>query len=234
MQTNRRAMVGVLAAAVAFAALVALPADAVGASSSGNHGTNGETDVSVCPSAVPAGQASCLGRRRTDSAATSQRPARPGVLRSSATIGNNGAYDPSYLQSAYATPPATKGAVQTVAIVDAYGDPSAEADLASYRSYFGLSACSTTNGCFSKVDESGGGEPPSGAPGSGQETALDLDMVSAMCPNCHILLVEANSASISDLGKSVNEAVALGANVVSNSYGGPEYPGEILDSTAYF
>src|ERR1017187_2018663 len=166
MQTNRRAMVGVLVGALLFATLVALPAAAAGASSSGSHGANGETDVSVCPSAVPAGQATCLGRRRTDSAATSQRPARPGGLRSSAAIGNN-------------------GAGQTVAIVDACGDPSGEADLAKYRSYFGLSACSTTNGCFSKVDESGGSNYPSGNTGWGQETALDLDMVSAICPNCN-------------------------------------------------
>jgi subtilase family serine protease len=224
----------VLAGALLFATLVALPAGAAGASSSGNHGTNGKTDVNVCPSAVPAGQATCLGRRRTDSEATTQRPARPGSLRSTAAIGNNGAYDPLYLQSAYATPSATKGAGQTVAIVDAYGDPSAEADLASYRSYFGLSACSTANGCFRKVDERGGSNYPSGNTGWGQEISLDLDMVSALCPNCHILLVEASTASISDLGTAVNEAVALGANVVSNSYGGPEYLGETLDSTAYF
>jgi subtilase family serine protease len=234
MQTNRRAIVGVLAGALLFATLVALPVDAVGASSSGNHGTNGETDVNVCPSAVPAGQATCLGRRRTDSEATTQRPARPGSLRSTAAIGNNGAYDPLYLQSAYATPSATKGAGQTVAIVDAYGDPSAEADLASYRSYFGLSSCTTANGCFLKVDERGGSNYPSGNTGWGQEISLDVDMVSALCPNCHILLVEANSASISDLGTAVNEAVALGANVVSNSYGGPEYSGETSDSSSYY
>jgi hypothetical protein len=59
-------------------------------------------------------------------------------------------------------------------------------------------------------------------------------MVSAMCPQCHILLVEASSAYISDLGTAVNEAVALGANVVSNSYGGPEYSGETLDNTSYY
>jgi subtilase family serine protease len=224
----------VLAGALLFATLVALPADAAGASSSGNHGTNGETDVSVCPSVVPAGQATCLGRRRTDSAAMSQRPARPGVLRSSATIGNSGAYDPSYLQSAYATPSATNGTGQIVAIVDAYGDPSAETDLANYRSYFGLSSCTTANGCFRKVDEHGGANYPSGNTGWGQEISLDVDMVSALCPNCHILLVEANSASISDLGTAVNEAVALGANVVSNSYGGPEYSGETSDSSSYY
>ena len=227
-------MVGVLVGSLFFATLVALPAAAAGVSPSGHHGANGETDVNVCSSAVPAGQATCLGLRRTDSAATSQRPARPGALRSSAAIGNNGAYDPLYLQSAYVTPSATNGAGQTVAIVDAYNDPSAETDLGNYRSYFGLSACSTANGCFRKVDEHGGTNYPSGNTGWSQEISLDLDMVSALCANCHILLVEASSASISDLGTAVNGAVALGANVVSNSYGGPEYPGETLDSTLYY
>jgi subtilase family serine protease len=234
MRTNRRAMVGVLAGSLFFATLVALPAAAAGGSSSRYHGANGETDVSVCSSAVPAGQASCSARRRTDSAATSQRPARPGALRSSAAIGNNGAYDPLYLQSAYVTPSATNGAGQTVAIVDAYNDPSAETDLGNYRSFFGLSACTTVNGCFLKVDEHGGTNYPSGNTGWSQEISLDLDMVSALCANCHILLVEANSASISDLGTAVNEAVALGANVVSNSYGGPEYSGETSDSSSYY
>jgi hypothetical protein len=227
-------MVGVLAGSLFFATLVALPAAAAGVSPSGHHGANGETDVNVCSIAVPAGQASCSARRRTDSAATSQRPARPGALRSSAAIGNNGAYDPLYLQSAYVTPSATNGAGQTVAIVDAYNDPSAETDLGNYRSFFGLSACTTANGCFRKVDEHGGTNYPSGNTGWSQEISLDLDMVSALCANCHILLVEASSASISDLGTAVNGAVALGANVVSNSYGGPEYSGETSDSSSYY
>jgi|GEM_PF-3378007 len=64
MRTNRRAMVGVLAGSLFFATLVALPAAAAGVSPSGRHGANGETDVNVCSSAVPAGQASCSARRR--------------------------------------------------------------------------------------------------------------------------------------------------------------------------
>jgi subtilase family serine protease len=179
-----------------------------------------------------------LARRRTDSAATSASPAKPGSISrnaaAAATIGNDGAYDPSYLESAYNTPSATDGSGQTVAIVDAYDDPSAAADLTSYRAFFGLSACTTANGCFRKVNESGGTTYPAGNTSWGQEISLDLDMVSAICPNCHILLVEANSASIADLGTSVNEAVSLGANVVSNSYGGPEYSTETSDNTKYY
>jgi len=223
-------------AALAFAALGAPSASGADASQVGyrqHAGSNGEVDVNVCSDVVALGQARCFARRRTDSAAESRRPARPGTVRT-ATLGNNGAYDPSFLQSAYVTTSATQGAGQTVAIVDAYDDPSAEADVGSYRAFFGLSACTTANGCFRKVNESGGTSYPSGNTGWGQEISLDLDMVSAICPNCHILLVEANSAGFSDLGTAVDEAVTLGANVVSNSYGGSEWSTENQTSLAYY
>ena len=107
----------------------------------------------------------------------------------------------------------------------------AESDLATYRANFGLPACTTANGCFRKVDQAGGTAYPPVVSGWPAETSLDLDMVSALCPNCHILLVEATTASIGDLGAAVNEAVALGANVVSNSYGGDELERRTRSST---
>jgi subtilase family serine protease len=128
--------------------------------------------------------------------------------------------------SAYHLPSATAGLGQTVAIVDAYDDPSAESDLAVYRSYFGLPPCTTANGCFRKVGQTGSAAYPRRDSSWAQEISLDLDMVSAICPNCKILLVEANSASMPDLGTAVNTAVGLGANVVSNSYGGSESTSE--------
>ena len=131
-------------------------------------------------------------------------------------------YGPSDLRSAYALPAAPAGAGMTVAIVDAYDDPGAEADLATYRSTFGLPACTSRTGCFRKVDQSGGHSYPTADPGWSQEISLDLDMVSAVCPACHILLVEATSASQANLGLAVDTAVALGADAVSNSYGGPD------------
>jgi subtilase family serine protease len=67
-----------------------------------------------------------------------------------------------------------------------------------------------------------------------QEISLDLDMVSEICPNCHILLVEARSNGLTDLGTAVNEAVKLGATQVSNSYGASEYPTETSDQTSYY
>jgi subtilase family serine protease len=109
-----------------------------------------------------------------------------------------------------------------VGIVDAFDDPNAEADLATYRSQFGLQPCTTANGCFRKVDEAGGTSYPKANKGWGIEISIDLDMVSATCPLCHIILVEASSGSLKNVGRSVNEAISLGATEVSNSYGGNE------------
>jgi hypothetical protein len=133
-----------------------------------------------------------------------------------------GGYTPSDLQSAYNLPSATNGTGRTVAVVDAYDDPSAEADLATYRSTYGLAPCTTANGCFRKVNQSGGTSYPAANVSWASEISLDLDMVSAICPNCHILLVEATVPYSTDLGTAVDEAVDLGATEVSNSYGGTE------------
>ncbi len=135
-------------------------------------------------------------------------------------------YNPPDLQSAYALPSATTGAGQSVAVVDAYDDPSAEADLGVYRSEFGLPACTTANGCFRKVAQDGSTHYPKANGGWAQEISLDLDMVSAICPKCHIVLVEATNARLLNLLAAVDEAVALGANEISNSYGGPELTSE--------
>jgi hypothetical protein len=137
-------------------------------------------------------------------------------------LGNGGAYDPAYLQSAYNAPSSDHGTGKTVAIVDAFDDPTAEADLATYWSHFGLSACTTGNGCFSKMDEFGGTFYPSANSGWSLETALDLDMVSAVCPNCHILLVEGDTADLDDLATAEQTAYDNGADVISNSWGVPD------------
>jgi subtilase family serine protease len=134
-------------------------------------------------------------------------------------------YGPTDLQSAYnlATAAASKGGGQTVAIVDAYDDPTAASDLATYRSQFGLPPCVTSDGCFRKVNQQGNKSPlPSRNGGWAQEISLDLDMASAICPNCRILLVEASTASFANLGTAENTAARLGANTISNSYGGSD------------
>jgi subtilase family serine protease len=120
-----------------------------------------------------------------------------------------------------------------VAIVDAYNDPDAESDLATYRSRYRLSGCTTGDGCFRKVNQTGGTSYPTANASWAVEISLDLDMVSAACPNCHILLVETSSNSNDDLYTAEDEAVALGATEVSNSWGGEEEPNETSDDS-YF
>jgi subtilase family serine protease len=131
-------------------------------------------------------------------------------------------YGPSDLQRAYSLPGGSHGAHQTVAIVDGYDNPSAERDLGVYRSQFGLPSCTSDNGCFRKVDQSGGHDYPETDGGWAQEESLDVDMVSATCPQCHLLLVEATTTSMANLGAAEDTAVRLGANAVSNSWGGPD------------
>ncbi|MEW2621554.1 carboxypeptidase regulatory-like domain-containing protein [Streptomyces sp. NPDC048106] len=125
---------------------------------------------------------------------------------------------PQDIQSAYNLP-ADGGAGQTIAIVDAYDNPDAEADLAVYRSQYGLPPCTTANGCFEKVDQRGGTDYPDSNDGWAGEIALDLDMVSAAAPAAHILLIETDNDDLRNLGAGVDQAVAMGAKYVSNSYG---------------
>ena len=174
----------------------------------------------VCPSAVP-GTARCHSWIVVDAGGSPLAGAAPHGL------------FPADLQSAYKLPSATAGAGQTIAIVDAFDDGNAEADLAVYRSNFGLSPCTTANGCFRKVDQNGGTSYPRGDAGWAEEISLDLDMASAICPNCHILLVEASSNSFANLSAAVDRAAALGATVISNSYGGSEYSSEVTDQAHY-
>ena len=167
----------------------------------------------ACSATTPVGVAHCNALIRTDVAGGA------GVLPNVTPAG----YGPADVQSAYALPAASGGSGQTVAIVDAQDLPTAESDLATYRSQYGLPPCTTANGCFRKVNQNGQSSPlPAPDAGWGSEIALDIDMVSAACPNCHILLVEANSPTIANLGTAVNTAVSLGAKYVSNSYGGGE------------
>ena len=184
------------------AALFLIPAASAGARPNRN----------VC-GAVPAASARCHARVVTDAKGD------PAV-----TPAPNG-YGPGDLQAAYGLPSSTAGSGQTIAIVDAYDAPTAASDLATYRSTFGLPACGT--GCFTKVNQNGS---TSGLPrangGWAQEISLDLDMASAICPNCKILLVEASSNAFSNLATAEDTAARLGATVISNSYGGSEFSGE--------
>ena len=137
------------------------------------------------------------------------------ALRVKGIIGNSSPTGlfPIDLQTAYNLP-ITKGSGQIVAIVDAYDNPNVASDLATYRSEFGLG---TAN--FTKYNQEGQqGNYPGGSPDWGIEIDLDVDMVSAACPNCTIYLIEANSSDSSDLDAAEAEAVTLGAHIVSNSW----------------
>lgn len=177
----------------------------------------------LCSKPTAPGFMACHALARTD--VKQQLSLAPGLLPSG--------YGPTDLQSAYALP-ASAGAGATVAIIDAYDDPNAESDLAAYRSQYGLPACTTANGCFRKVDQNGGTSYPKADSGWAGEISLDVDMVSAVCPQCHILLVEANQPSMADLGTAVNRAVTMGAKYVSNSYGGGEDSTDAGSDASYF
>jgi subtilase family serine protease len=197
--------------------------------------------VPAC-SQAPAGYARCMAMVSTTTVQpTFAKPmahsnvAMPGgsVLPAAQPTGSAAPYGPTALHNAYNLP-TTAATTQTIAIVDAFDDPNAEADLGTYRQMFGIPACTTANGCFRKVNQTGGATPPTTNTSWGVEISLDLDMASAICQNCHILLVEANSASLADLGAAVNEAVTLGANEVSNSYGTGEFAGESADCSSFY
>ncbi|WBO62902.1 putative Ig domain-containing protein [Streptomyces camelliae] len=178
----------------------------------------------LCATAEP-GHASCFAQRRTD---IKQR------LASAVAAAAPSGLSPANLHSAYNLP-TTAGSGMTVGIVDAYNDPNAESDLATYRSTYGLSSCTKANGCFKQVSQTGSTTSlPTNDTGWAGEEMLDIDMVSAVCPNCSIILVEANSASMADLGAAENEAVALGAKFISNSWGGSESSTQTSDDTSYF
>lgn len=129
---------------------------------------------------------------------------------------------PQDLHRAYDLP--TNSAVeQTVALVDAYDDPDAEADLKVYDEEFGLPPCTSANGCFTKVNEKGRATPlPETEGGWAVEISLDIEIAHAVCQNCHILLVEASNASYANLESAEETAVRLGATEISNSWSGGE------------
>jgi N-acetylneuraminic acid mutarotase len=205
--------VAVLSAAAL--ALIGAPAQAAtsapASSATADSASDAGPSYQASCSAPKPGTFSCFALRST----VAKEPVHGPMTSAAATPTG---YGPSDLQSAYALP-SGGGAGQTIAIVDAYDDPSAESDLAIYRQQYGLPSCTGTNGCFRKVDQTGSTQYPPADAGWDQEISLDLDMVSAIAPEARILLVEADDSSSANLAASVDEAVALGAKFVSNSYG---------------
>jgi len=202
----------------------------------------GLANKDVCAPPVP-GVARCHAKVETD--AKNGQPF--------ASTSYSAGFGPTDLQSAYklsaaASASTAPGSGRTVAIVDAYDNPNTAADLVAYRQAFSLPLCTTTattptaadlTKCFfTKVNQGGAAGPlPTGNTSWGQEIDLDIEMVTATCPACKILLVEANSASFADLGTAVDAAARyVGADgsvttAISNSYGGSEFRAET--GTAY-
>jgi len=166
------------------------------------------------------GQARCFAKFVTDSSGRI-RPGKPVGTDLTRNVVPQG-YGPADLRSAYKVT-GSGSSSYTIAIVDAYGYANAERDLGIYRTQYGLPPCTAANGCFKKVNQSGtAGSYPAANTGWAQEQALDLDMASAMCPNCKILLVQTRDSYLNNLATGVNTAYRLGANAISNSYGGSE------------
>lgn len=157
----------------------------------------------VCPPSAPV---QCRSFVRTD-------------VRGLAPNGLPSGYGPADLISAYNLPKGGKGV--TVAITGMGGYSKAESDLATYRSTYGLPPCTIKSGCLTLVNEEGQTKPlPADYPNWWGESGLDMDMVSAACPQCKILYVESNvSEDITGLLTSINTAVDLGARIVTNSWG---------------
>jgi subtilase family serine protease len=205
--------VGLSAASLMVAGLLAASPSVAGAS-----GPAKPTFRAVCSATPRAGYMACAAKLPL------VQPAAAG-------------YGPSQLLSAYALAAASKadGKGQTVALIDAYSDPDAQKDLTTYRKKYGIAACAA--GCFEEVSQTGSKTklPPVDASQGWQvEEMLDIEMVSAICPNCHILLVVAKSPTTANLGAAVNEAAKLGANEISNSYGGPIASNDNAISAKYF
>jgi hypothetical protein len=224
-----------LALGSSFAFVLLLVGGAVPAFSFPSEGTlTGTTTVQLpqrlCAAALP-GQSSCLAIRlvtKQVSVATAKQLRADGLARPAAVAsmasGPAGGYSPAQLAAAYGVNPATSTS-QTVAIVDAYQDPSVTADLNAFDAQYGLPPETSTS--FKAVSQTGGSV--SGIKtdvGWAGETTLDVEAVRGLCHACKILLVEADTSDNSNIGTAVDEAVTLGATIVSNSYGSPEIPSD--------
>jgi hypothetical protein len=167
------------------------------------------------------GQVSCGAIRRLD--VVPQLSLAPSLI---------AGYQPDDLALAYNVPQGAAG--RTIGIVVAFDDPNAAGDLATYRSTFGLPACTTSTGCLRFVNGADGSRHlPSGDETWAQELSIDLDMASAICPRCKLLVSEAPSADIEALTAAMQTAIQNGAGVVSNSYTTPETSAVAADNSKW-
>jgi IPT/TIG domain len=215
--------------ALAFVVLLCAAASGLG----GPAGASAHRIKQVC-SAPPPRHAACMAERlligaegspATFRAAASKTAKHSARTRRHAGINNKkpfpGFLTPERLHAAYGLPGETAaGSTQTIALVDAFNDPTAEADLAVYDKEFGLPECTSENGCFTKLNQEGKASPlPKNEGGWASEISIDVQMAHAICQSCRIMLIETKTEEFGDLGTGVNAAIAAGATVVSNSYG---------------
>jgi Fe2+ transport system protein FeoA len=249
LMTARTAVVSIRQAAIAAAVLALLCLPSVAAGSVSPLPSSDYTVHAVCAKATR-GRAGCLALQLVPRTAAARARRHPlGFTRSApltAPSPGAGAFGlrPQDLHTAYDLPTSASSA-QTVALVDAYNDPNAEADLKAYDEEFALPVCTAANGCFKQVNQNGeAGNPPfpkttkelesarkgsrsarieaEEATGWGLEISLDIEVTHATCQSCEILLVESNSPTYEDLEAAEKSAAALGAGEISNSWGGPE------------
>ena len=196
----------VFAALVVVALVVLVPVSAQGANGHANY-------RAVCPGPT-AGAAHCHALVVTDRRGNPRASSSPTGL------------SPATIKSAYSFPTGnTVGAGMTIAIVDAYDDPSAESDLNVFSSQYGLPACTTANGCFEKVNQTGDTIYPQSNAGWALEISLDVQWAHAIAPGAKILLVEASSNSFANL-LAAEDWAKTHAQYVSNSWGAGEFSGE--------
>lgn len=177
--------------------------------------------VPVCPGPASPGSARCHARVVVDGQGKPQASTLPS------------GFGPAQFHGAYGSQ-TTVSTPTTIAIVDAYDHPNILSDLNTYSTTFNipkLPACTvavsaSSTPCFQKVDQRGGTNYPQVNAGWALEIALDVEAAHAICQNCNILLVEADSNSYNNLMTAVDRAVAMNASVVSNSYGSGEFSGE--------
>jgi subtilase family serine protease len=186
-------------------------------SAAGTAATAARTGLhAVCPQPSSPNIARCLAIGVTVAPGSSQ------IRTTKTQVGGLG---PADIQSAYNLP-ANAGKGSTVAVIEAGNYPHIDADLAVWRKNFGLQPCTEASGCLTVVNQHGGSTLPHRRNGWSIETALDVDSVSAACPNCKILVVEAKDAHKKDLGIGDATAAKMGAVAASNSWKIPEFQGE--------
>lgn len=210
---NRKARIGTMLILVAVLSLIPIQ---VALANTDNSSPNiGNNNIPVCPTEKD-GEYRCFSRVIVDQTGSPLQTLNP--------IG----FSPANFLSAYKLSGKT-GTIKTIAIIDAFNDPNIYADLTKYSKQFGLPVlprCGTTTPCFRKVNQRGGTKYPVSDVGWGLEISLDVEIAHAICQNCNILLVEADSNSFNDLAAAFDRAKIMGADVISNSYGANEFLGE--------